>query len=495
MIDLLLVPVAILYLLVVGALFLYGVNFFYLCALAWIHRRGHAPTSQAVSAGDLPRVTVQLPIYNERYVAQRLIEAAARLDYPRNLLEIQVLDDSTDETRVIVQEVVCRLQTQGVNVHHLHRPQRQGYKAGALAAGLAQSSGEYLAIFDADFLPPSDFLLRTLPAFDHPRVAFIQARWGHINRDYSLLTYLQSLSIDAHFVVEQYARSRGGYWFNFNGTAGIWCKAAIDDAGGWKSETLTEDLDLSYRAFLRGWEARYLRDLEAPAELPVSFSAYRRQQHRWARGSMECAIRFFPQIWQATIPFRKKFEASLHLTGYYVHILLFALTLLYPAVLMLTQRYQNLIGLFGIGFVFNATAFAPTIFFAVAQQQLGRSWWRLIPKILFMTILGAGMMLNTLRAALQIGLGKTNAFERTPKFGIIRPRQDWLGLRYQVELDPLVYLEVAFALFNLGTAVIAWQLGNWVIAIYAALFSLGLFFTSSLTIYQSLAVLVRRHAS
>jgi cellulose synthase/poly-beta-1,6-N-acetylglucosamine synthase-like glycosyltransferase len=495
MIDLLLVPVAILYMLVVGALFLYGVNFFYLCLLTWTHRKIYSPGTLESNASDLPHVTVQLPIYNERYVAQRLIEAAACLDYPRHLLEIQVLDDSSDETHTIVQGVVARLRAQGVDICHLHRQQRQGYKAGALAQGLALSSGEYLAIFDADFLPPPDFLLRTLPAFDHHRVAFVQARWGHINREYSLLTNLQSLSIDAHFVVEQYARSREGYWFNFNGTAGIWRKTAIEDAGGWKSDTLTEDLDLSYRAFLNGWEARYLRDVETPAELPVSFSAYRRQQHRWARGSMECANRFLPQIWQATIPFRQKFGASLHLTSYYVHVLLFALMLLYPAVLLLTQRYQNLIGLFGVGFFFNATAFAPTIFFAVAQQQLGRRWWRLIPKILFMTVLGAGMMLNTLRAALQIGLGKANAFERTPKYGIVQPRQDWLGLRYQMHLDPLVYLEAAFAIFNLGTALFAWHLGNWIIAIYASLFSLGLFFTSSLTIYQSLAITRRRKAS
>jgi cellulose synthase/poly-beta-1,6-N-acetylglucosamine synthase-like glycosyltransferase len=466
-------------------LFIYGINFFYLTYLAWRNRRSSSDPPPLIA---WPRVTVQLPIYNELYVAQRLINAAACLDYPAHLLEIQVLDDSTDETVELVRSAVERWRTQGINIVHMHRVQRTGFKAGALAEGLAQAGGEFLAIFDADFVPPSDFLKRTLPHFQAPRIAFIQTRWGHLNRDYSFLTFLQSLAIDAHFMVEQFARSRGGYWFNFNGTAGVWRRAAVKDAGGWKADTLTEDLDLSYRAFLRGWRALYLRDVEVPAELPVNFSAYRRQQGRWARGSLECALKLIPQVWGTQLSPGKKLEATLHLTGYAVHLLLWALTLLYPLVLLLSVRYPSLITLFGIAFLFNATAFAPTTFFAVAQQQLGRRWWRQLPLILFITALGAGMMLNTLRAALQIFWGRHSVFERTPKFGIVHKSQDWTRRRYQLSLDPIVFFELAFALLNLGTVGLAIYVNNWVIAGYAALFCLGLLFTSGFTIAQAIAV-------
>ena len=282
MLDLLFIPSAILYLLVVGALFVYGVNFFYLTYITLRDRKAKQPEPPL---DELPQVTVQLPIYNEMYVAERLIAAAAALDYPRSLLEIQVLDDSNDETEEIVARKVAQLQRQGFHISHLHRTRRNGYKGGALAEGLQQAQGAFIAIFDADFIPGEDFLRRTLPHFSDRRVAFVQTRWGHVNRDYSLLTQLQSLAIDAHFMVEQYARWRAGLWFNFNGTAGIWRKSAMLEAGGWRSDTLTEDLDLSYRAFLHGWKAVYLRDVEVPAELPVSFNAYRRQQGRWARGS------------------------------------------------------------------------------------------------------------------------------------------------------------------------------------------------------------------
>jgi cellulose synthase/poly-beta-1,6-N-acetylglucosamine synthase-like glycosyltransferase len=489
MLDLLFVPITILYLLVVGALFVYGLNFFYLTYVAW---RGPRPISPPAPLTDWPAVTVQLPIYNELYVAERLIEAAAKLDYPPDRLEIQVLDDSTDETVQLTAAAVARWRSRGVNIIHLHRTSRPGFKAGALAAGMARAHGEFLAILDADFLPQPDFLKQTIPYFQEPEIAFIQARWGHVNRRYSLLTYLQSLAIDAHFMVEQFARHQAGLWFNFNGTAGIWRRTAIEDAGGWQPDTLTEDLDLSYRAFLRGWQALYLRHVVVPAELPVSFMAYRRQQHRWARGSLECALKLLPQVWASPASLSRKLAAALHLTGYGVHLLLFALVLLYPIVLLLSQRYANLISLFGIAAIFNATAFAPTVFFVVAQQQLGRRWWRQLPLILFITALGAGMMLNTVRAALQIFGSQRAIFERTPKFGILNKAQDWTGRRYQLNLDSLIFLELAFALLNMGTIVLALQAGNWIIAVYAALFCAGLLFTSGFTLIQAVALQKRR---
>jgi len=485
MINLLFIPIALLYLLVVGSLFVFGVNFFY---LTYITLRERHQQKALPPLSLLPRVTVQLPIYNELYVAERLINAAAGLDYPKELLQIQVLDDSKDETVEIIQNLLEKFRLQGIDIVHMHRTDRQGFKAGALAIGLSCATGEFLAIFDADFIPPVDFLRRTLPYFQDPKIGFVQSRWGHVNQNYSFLTRLQSLAIDAHFMVEQFARSQGGYWFNFNGTAGIWRRKAIEDAGGWTADTLTEDLDLSYRAFLRGWRAVYLRDVEVPAELPVSFSAYRRQQHRWARGSLECAVKYIPKIWHTPLPLSLKVEATLHLLGYSVHILMFGLAVLYPLVLILSQRYANLVSLFGIGIFFNATALAPTIYFLVAQQQLHKRWWQMVPAIFFMTALGAGMMLNTMRAILQIIQNNKGVFERTPKFGIVNRKENWTRRRYQLRMDPIVFFEIVFALVNAITCLLAVHLQNWAIAFFAFLFSIGLLFTSSLTIAQTIAV-------
>jgi cellulose synthase/poly-beta-1,6-N-acetylglucosamine synthase-like glycosyltransferase len=490
MIDLLLIPITLLYLSVVGMLFVYGVNFFYLTFIMLRSR----PQAGAPPEPDLwPKVTVQLPIYNELYVTKRLVEAAVRLDYPASSLEIQVLDDSCDETAQIAHQLVENYQARGVNIMHIHRPERQGFKAGALANGLKLAKGEFIAIFDADFIPPADFLKSTIPYFADEQLAFIQTRWDHTNRDYSLFTYLQSLAIDAHFVVEQYARFVAGYWFNFNGTAGIWRRSAIEHAGGWQADTLTEDLDISYRAFLRGWKAHYLRRVAVPGELPVSFSAYRRQQHRWARGSLECALKFLPTIWSSRISIFQKLQSSLHLTGYGVHLLLFLLGLLYPAILAISVRYPQLISLFNIAFLFNATAFAPTVFFLASQHQLGRVNWRKLPTILFVSIFGTGMMVNTLRAAWHAFTLKKRTFERTPKYGISLQGQAWLTRRYQLRLDGIVSAELAFAAVNLGTVFLAITMDNWVIALYAGIFAAGLSFTAGVSILQSIAIR-RKHA-
>ncbi len=492
MLDFLLIPIAILYLIVVGLLFIYGINFFYLTYISWRDRKIHYDLP---AIETWPYVTIQLPVYNEVYVIRRLIEAVAQMDYPQARLEIQVLDDSSDETRQIARQCVDFFSSRGVNIVHLHRKRRMGYKAGALAAGMQEAAGEFFAIFDADFIPPADFLKRTIPHFQNPKIAFIQTRWTHINRDFSLLTALQSLSIDSHFMVEQFARFQAGFLFNFNGTAGIWRRTAIQDAGGWTAETLTEDLDLSYRALLRGWQALYLRDVAVPAELPVSFAAYRRQQHRWASGSLQCAQKLLPQIWNTQLPLAKKVAASLHLTGYGVHLLLFALSLLYPVILVLSQRYPSLIALFGIAILFNATAFAPTLFFIAAQKQLSRGWWRRLPAILIISVLGVGMMLNTIRAALLVFRNRRLEFDRTPKFGNVKKSQDWRQHRYQLRLPPIVFYELGFACFNIVTFLFAIYVNNWIIAVYAALFSAGLLFTSLFTIVQAINIYRLRSSS
>lgn len=483
MVDILLIPVSIFYLAVIGSLFAYGINFYYLTYIAI--KSNKQKKSSPPKMSSWPRVTVQLPIYNELHVAERLIIAAANINYPPELLEIQVLDDSTDETKSLIEKTVKYLLAKNVDIKHLYREQRSGYKAGALKEGLAVLTGEFVAIFDADFIPTRDFLQKTIPHFYRPEIAFVQARWGHINANYSFVTLLQSLTIDAHFMIEQFARSQAGYWFNFNGTAGIWRRSAIIDAGGWSGETLTEDLDLSYRAFLKGWKAVYLRDLEVPAELPITLNALRRQRRRWAHGSLECAAKLLPTIWRGDYKPRQKIEATLHLTGYFVHLLLFAQVLLYPIILLLGLQYPGVGSLFGIALIFNATALAPIIFFIVAQKQLGRNWKKLLPILLFISSFGAGMMMNTVMVAIGLLRKKTRGFERTPKYGVIEKSEKRIKRRYQLKLDSIVYLELFFALFNLGSVMLAIHNQSWLIALYAALFSFGLFFTSITSIIQT----------
>ena len=486
MIQIILAPVLITYSLAMLVLIIYISNMAYL-ALIGLKERKRLLLSVPSVLGTLPFVTVQLPIYNEWYVAERLIESAAALDYPRELLEIQVLDDSTDDTVLLVAAKVKELQSRGVDVIHIHRKNREGFKAGALANGLESSKGEFLAIFDADFLPKPDFLKKVLPHFDHEKIAFVQARWGHLNRNYSLLTLLQSFSLDAHFAIDQLARASTGYVFNFNGTAGIWRKSAIVDAGGWKADTLTEDMDLSYRAFLHGWSARYAGEVEVPAELPVSFTAYRRQQYRWARGSLECAIRYIPVIWKSKFSLARKFQATLHLTGYALHLLTFVLILLYPFLLLFATKYPTLLAPVGVGLVMNFLVFAPAIYFIVAQQLLRRRWFLSLPLIFLMSIFSSGMILNTLRAALQIVQKRVVPFERTPKYAITNRAQPWAESRYRVKIDSLVFFEILLSFFNVWTAWFAWKTSHYLIMIFTFLFAVGLFFSSGLTLMQTLS--------
>lgn len=482
--DLLAGSVLVVYLAILVALFAYGLDFLYLTFVALRTTDRQPPT--AVPA-TWPRVTVQLPVFNELYVVRRLIDAAAQLRYPADRLEIQVLDDSSDETTAIVADRVASWRSQGVDIRHVRRTDRRGFKAGALAHGLGLASGELMAIFDADFVPQPDFLTRTVPVLvADPGLAFVQARWGHTNRDHSLLTRLQALSIDGHFAVQQAGRWASGRWFNFNGTAGLWRRAAMVAAGGWEHDTLTEDLDISYRAFLAGWRAAYVRAVEAPAELPASFNAYRRQQHRWARGSFENAAKHLPAIWHSDLSLGRKTSATLHLTGYGIQILLLALSLIYPALLFLSSRTSFVVAPLTIVGVFNLTTLAPTLLYTVGQRQLGRRWAAELPAVLALSALGAGMMVNTARAALQALGGRPAVFERTPKFGLGAGRQDWLRLRYQLRVDPIVFVEAGLAALDLWTCSYALAIGSWGVALYAGLFAAGLAATVGITVTQAL---------
>ncbi len=362
-----------------------------------------------------PRVTVQLPVYNERLVVTRLIDAVAALDYPRDRLEIQVLDDSTDDTRVHAAAAVARHRARGVNVRHVRREAREGYKAGALAHGLARARGDLLAVFDADFVPEPDFLRRTVPWFQHPDVGLVQARWGHLNRGRSLLTAAQAVQLDAHFLLEHEVRHRAGLFFNFNGTAGVWRRDCIVAAGGWTHDTLTEDLDLSYRAQLAGWRFVFAPDVSAPAELPSAIGALKSQQRRWARGSIQTARKLLPALWRAPLPWRVKAEATLHLTANVSYAALLAVALLLPAVLALPGRLP-----WGVAAALHVTVLAfgvaPVLLFLAAGQR--RACGRAHPRdVLAALALGIGLAVNNTRAVVAGLTGRLGDWERTPKTG------------------------------------------------------------------------------
>jgi len=477
------VAVAALYGLTLIAMSLYGLNFLFLVFVAWHHRRDHV---DAPPLSTYPMVTVQIPIYNERYVAERAIEAACRLDWPHDRLEIQVLDDSTDATREIVAQAVARLRPTGVNISHLPRSNRVGYKAGALRDGLTTAQGEYLAIFDADFVPPPDFLRQAMPhLIADSRVGLVQARWGHLNREASLLTRLQACNIDSHFLIEQFARDRAGWFMNFNGTAGVWRRRAIEEAGGWNIGTLTEDLDLSYRAVLSGWRTRLLPELVAPAELVGEASAYRRQQTRWAHGSVECATRLLPLVWRARLPWRMKIEAFFHLSGYAIQVLVLVMSIVYPFLLMLADDSHILNLLYWTGWVFAPIAAAPAVFFAYAQVALeGRRWWRRMPDLGLILLLGSCMVLNSTRAVLRGLRRDAAAFERTPKSGQVGRQRASSGGEYSLPIDPIVLGEVALCVFHLNTARLAWAAQSWGIFLYAVSFAAGLAYLSGLSLWQ-----------
>jgi cellulose synthase/poly-beta-1,6-N-acetylglucosamine synthase-like glycosyltransferase len=381
----------------------------------WRHRRQaiHAPVAERC---EWPRVTVQLPVFNERLVVERLIDAAAGFDYPRDCLEIQVLDDSTDDTRAIAARAVAAHRARGVDIVHLPRAERRGYKAGALAAGLDRARGELIAVLDADFVPRPDFLRRLAPHFADPRVGMVQARWGHLNRDRSLLTRAQAVMLDAHFLVEHEARQRSGLFFNFNGTAGLWRRRCIDEAGGWSHDTLTEDLDLSYRAQLAGWRFVFDAAVEVPAELPRELDAFKSQQRRWAKGSIQTARKLLPRVWASGLPGRLGVEAFFHLTSNAAYPLLLGLALLLlPVLLGASSLPPLLLALVQAG-VLAFGVLPVVVFLAAGQFAAGRP--REAPlTVAAALVLGVGLSLNNARAVVEGLSGPTGDWERTPKTG------------------------------------------------------------------------------
>jgi cellulose synthase/poly-beta-1,6-N-acetylglucosamine synthase-like glycosyltransferase len=473
-----------LYAVVLGGLLLYGLNAYVMLALHWWSRRRAARTPPPAPA-EWPTVTVQLPLYNERYVARRLLEAVAALDYPADRLEIQVLDDCTDDTSAIVEEAARRLRAEGLTVTHLRRGQRTGFKAGALAAGLEQARGEFVAIFDADFVPPRDFLRRTLPHFAEPLVAVVQARWGHLNREFSLLTVAQSLGIDGHFAVEQAARCWSNLFLNFNGTAGVWRRRAIEDAGGWAHDTLTEDLDLSYRAQLRGWRIVYLPELVCPAELPVLITGFKSQQRRWAKGSIQTALKLLPAVLRAPLGAWTKYQAFIHLTYYMIHPLMLAIVVLSLPLLGLGEAPAPRAALAVTSLLFSLAALGPGLMLLYAQRLLDRAWWPRAWRLLTIMVIGVGVAWSTSLAVFGAFWGKDREFVRTPKFGIGPRGGTWRGKAYADRRAWGGIAEIGLGLYCAATTWLVWQHGQYGAVPFMLLYAAGFLTVGGLTVLHT----------
>jgi cellulose synthase/poly-beta-1,6-N-acetylglucosamine synthase-like glycosyltransferase len=473
------------YFFVLVILAVYGWHRYYLVYL-YMKNKGRIPVP-AGTLDTLPPVTIQLPIYNEMYVADRLIDAVCQIDYPRELLEIQVLDDSTDETRSVAEQAVRRNASRGVDITYIHRTDRTGYKAGALEAGLKVAKGEFVAIFDADFIPTVDFLKRTVPFFVDPKIAMVQARWGHINQDYSLLTKIQSILLDGHFVLEHGGRNRAGLFFNFNGTAGIWRRTAITDAGGWQHDTLTEDLDLSYRAQLRGWRFIFLPDLIAPAEVPVEMNSFKSQQHRWAKGSIQTCRKLLPRILRANVPLHVKAEAFFHLTANFNYPLMCVLSVLMAPSMVIRYNmgwYEML--LIDVPLFFAATASVAN-FYMVCQRELHADWITRAKYLPFLMSIGIGLAINNTRAVFEALLNKQSEFARTPKYRIEVDADEWIGKKYRQSFVVQPMIELALGLYFTATVFYALANGIYGTLPFLVLFQIGFLYTGLLSIIQQYA--------
>ena len=455
------------YLSVLLGLSAFGVHRYFIIYLFLKNRRKQSEPARTFR--ELPFVTVQLPVFNEYYVIRRLIKAAGSLDYPRERLQIQILDDSLDETREIAESEAAILRSQGLDVELLHRDSREGFKAGALAAGLERAKGEFLFILDADFVPAPDTLKRTIHHFTDSRLGMVQMRWGHLNRDHSLLTTVQSLFLDGHLLLEQTARSRSGRFFNFNGTAGIWRKSCIRDSGGWQHDTLTEDLDLSYRAQMKGWRFVYLPDIVVPGELPVDINGFKSQQHRWTKGSVQTCKKLLPGIWRSQLPLLIKLEATAHLTANFGYLLLVLL-----CVLILPQSYATHGALYAWLIdlpIFFATSVSISLFYIVAQTHLNpRGWLRELWMFPLTLALATGMSVNNARGVIEAILNRRSEFSRTPKYGIQASRAPMRRVRYMPLKSWLPLMELVFALYFAFCTWNAANMGHWLSVPFLTIF-------------------------
>jgi cellulose synthase/poly-beta-1,6-N-acetylglucosamine synthase-like glycosyltransferase len=472
--------VVVLYFMVLSVLAVFGSHRYYMVYLYYKNKKA-VPRPEG-RFEELPRVTIQLPMYNEMYVAKRLIDAVVKMDYPRDLLEIQVLDDSTDETVTIASRCVDYYREQGLDISYLHRQNRKGYKAGALEEGMRVAKGEFIAVFDADFLPYKDFLKNTIHFFTAANVGMVQMRWSHLNRKYSLITNLQSIFLDGHFVIEHTARNRSGRFFNFNGTAGIWRKTAIVDGGGWQHDTLTEDLDLSYRAQMKGWQFIYLPDFSVPAELPVDIIAFKAQQHRWAKGSIQTAKKLLPKIFRAPLPWRVKVEAFFHLGANIAYLLMVPLSIsILPVVMIRRNLDWGQMFIYDVPLFLMATA-SVSAFYIVSQKELYSNWTSTFKYLPLLMGLGIGLSINNSFAVMEALLNKESEFVRTPKFGIGNSSENWAAKRYKGNKNILIMtVELALGLYFTFAVITCILEGIWLTLPFLMLFQYGYLYISFLS--------------
>ncbi len=470
-----------LYILTLIGMAIYGLNNL-VSVILYLHTRNR-PNRRSSGTPPLewPRVTVQLPTFNERYTVERLINAIARFDYPRDRLQIQVLDDSTDDTTDMIRRLVNRQAAKGLDIVLIHRKDQSGFKAGALAEGLKGATGELVAIFDADFVPPTDWLKKTVPEFhEQPHLGCLQTRWGHLNDKFSALTQAQSLGIDGHFVIEQAARSRNHLFMNFNGTAGLWRKACIEDSGGWQPDTLTEDLDLSYRAQMRGWKIDYLPDVVVPAELPAQIEAFKQQQFRWAKGSFQTLKKLIPSLLTSDTPWYKKVLGLIHITGYLVHPLMLGTLLLMLPVGLFSPQIFN-----WMPWMMIVAVAPPLMYLLSATEHLPRltDRLRLIP---LLTVIGFGLSLNNTVAVLEGLFGKGHGkFVRTPKFNLTNFKGNWANSLYAMPISPMIWVELGLGFYALLTSVILASRHGWQTIPWLLVYSASYFYIAGLNLAQT----------
>ncbi len=460
----------------------YGVHRFLIIYLYFRHaRKDPRPLDHFA---ELPVVTVQLPVFNELHVVERLIRSVGKLHYPKDRLQIQILDDSTDETTGICEHEAARLQEQGFDVEVRHRSDRTGFKAGALEEGMKTARGEFIFILDADFVPPIGILQEMIHYFTDPQVGMVQSRWGHLNRGYSLLTRIQAMFLDGHLLMEQTARSRSGRFFNFNGTGGIWRRSCISDAGGWQHDTLTEDLDLSYRAQLAGWRFIFLKDVVSPAELPVDMNGFKSQQHRWTKGSIQTCKKMLSKVWHSPVPFFVKLEATAHLTSNFAYLLLVLLCfLIFPSETRLEWKWELLLSIP----IFVAASVSVMAFYVVSQRELHpRTWLREMIYLPLLLALGIGMSINNGKAVLEALFNRHSAFNRTPKYGIENRKSNWRSSRYKALRSVTPIIEIALALYFTGLVFYAVWCGYWGSVPFLLLFQGGFLYVAGCSLAQFL---------
>jgi cellulose synthase/poly-beta-1,6-N-acetylglucosamine synthase-like glycosyltransferase len=481
-------PLMAIHLAVCLALAVYGAHRYALVYLYYKYRKNTAQKKACFL--ERPRVTIQLPMYNEQFVARRVIEAACQVHYPRDRLEIQVLDDSTDETVEIARRTCEAMRAKGHDVVFIHRDDRAGFKAGALANGLRSANGEFILIFDADFIPPPDILDHMIDYFVDPRVGMVQGRWEHLNREQSLLTKTQAILLDGHFVIEHAARNWSGRFMSFNGTAGMWRRTCIDEAGGWQHDTLTEDLDLSYRAQMKGWKFIYLPEVTSAAELPPEMNAFKSQQHRWAKGGAQTCRKLLPVILKSRLPWRIKTEAFFHLTSCVSYFLIIVLTvLLLPILILKTHLLSNNAAvrmLFDGSLILIAT-FSASTFYVCCQREIFRTWADSVKYLPFLMALGVGVSMNNARAAFEGFFGRSSEFVRTPKFGVGGgPDRNWKRQARKQGVDAKFVqacCELAMTLYLAGCVAYTVYEKMWLGLFFMCLFTVGYFYVAILTLY------------